>query len=84
VFTTTYQNSIKGNTMTHDQRHGGAYDRGGADYFYGRERDPHYFTGGTSSPNCETRITDLTASEIKAYNDGFDDGERDGAQKDWG
>ena len=28
-------------------RHGGAYDRGSADAWYGRPAEPHYFTGGT-------------------------------------
>ena len=70
--------------MTHDQRHGGAYDRGGADYYYGRAPDPHYYPAGVAFGATRGRVTDLTADEIKAYGDGFDDAEKAGAQKDWG
>ena len=31
----------------YDQRHGGAFDRGSADSYYGRPRNPHYFEGDT-------------------------------------
>ena len=39
-------------TMTkkkYDERHGGPYDRGGADYYYRRPFAPHYYTGGTGT-----------------------------------
>lgn len=71
-------------TTQHDERHGGAYDRGRADFWYNRAPDPHYFTGGTSGHNCPTRRTVLTAKERKAYHAGYSDGEADGGQKDWG
>lgn len=32
-------------TQTVDQRHGGAYDRGSADSYYGRPFAPHYYEG---------------------------------------
>ena len=70
--------------MKHDERHGGPYDRGRADYWYNRPVDPHYFTGGTSTRNCATCVTDLTPSELKAYHAGYADGEADGGQKEWG
>lgn len=60
----------------HDKSHGAAYDRGGADYWYARPVDPHYYTNGT-------RTTDLTPKQRKAYIDGYEDGEADGGQKDW-
>lgn len=31
----------------YDQRHGGPYDRGSADAWYGRDFDPHYWPQGT-------------------------------------
>lgn len=30
-------------------RHGGPYDRGGADSYYGRRPNPHYYVGATYS-----------------------------------
>ena len=63
---------------TFDKRHGGPWDRGSADRYYGRSRHPHYFVGGTGHGEP---VTDLTPDEIAAYNDGFDN-ETD--RKDWG
>jgi hypothetical protein len=69
--------------MTYDQRHGGPYDRGSADSYYGRGRRPHYFLGATySTPEVEEN--DMTPDEIAAYNQGYDDNEADGNFKDWG
>ena len=67
----------------HDDRHRGAYDRGRADYWYGRPVEPHYFTGGTSHPDCPTRVAKLTAKQRAAYIAGYEDGEEDGGQKEW-
>lgn len=54
----------------YDQRHGGPYDRGSADAYYGREYDPHYFTGGTNmSPRVE--LAEMTVEEIVAYTAGY-------------
>ena len=39
---------ILANTIdSYDQRHGGAFDRGSADAYYGRPQRPHYFEGDT-------------------------------------
>jgi hypothetical protein len=84
TFAELYAAAIEPKTTQHDERHGGAYDRGGADYYYHRPEDPHYFTGGTSTITCDTRITDLTPGERQAYLDGYADAEAFGAQKDWG
>ena len=65
----------------YDERHGGPYDRGSADSYYGRGFNPHYYTGDTY--NSE-RVEDLTAEEIEAYKAGYDDNEEDGNFKDWG
>jgi hypothetical protein len=65
-----------------DARHGGPYDRGSADSYYGRGRRPHYYLGNTgSSPRVEAK--DMTPDEIAAYNAGYDDNEDDGNFKDW-
>ena len=69
--------------MTHDQRHGGPYDRGSADSYYGRGYRPHYFKGATYSTEEVTK-QDMTPEEILAYAAGYNDNEEDGNFKDWG
>ena len=62
-------------------RHGGAFDRGSADSYYHRPRNPHYFKGDThNSPLVE----DLSPEEVEAYNAGYDYNEEYGDKKDWG
>lgn len=66
---------------TYDGRHGGCFDRGAADSYYGRGRRPHYYVAGTAmSPIVE----DLTPEEVEAYNAGYDFNEECGDKKDWG
>jgi hypothetical protein len=67
----------------YDQRHGGPYDRGGADYYYGRAFDPHYFVGATYDSD-RVELKDMTPEEIAAYTRGFNAAEEEGTQKDWG
>ena len=69
--------------MTYDKRHGGPYDRGSADSYYGRGRRPHYYLGATYS-TPEVTEKDMTPEEIAAYDQGYDDNEADGNFKDWG
>jgi hypothetical protein len=66
----------------HDTRHGGPYDRGGADFWYNRPVDPHYFADHADGPG-RTKVTDLKPTERAAYLDGYEDAESDGGQKDW-
>jgi len=66
--------------MNYDKRHGGAYDRGSADAYYGREVNPHYYLGDTyQSPKVEK--ADMTEEEIAAYMAGYN--ETPFAQKEW-
>ena len=67
----------------YDQRHGGPFDRGGADYYYGRAFDPHYFVGATYNSD-RVEMKDMTPEEIAAYTRGFNAAEENGTQKDWG
>jgi hypothetical protein len=68
--------------VVYSERHGGPYDRGSADSYYGRGFNPHYFVGDTySSPKVEMK--DMTPEEIAAYTKGYDDNEEAGAFKDW-
>lgn len=64
----------------YDTRHGGAYDRGGADAWYGRPREPHYYVGATyASTRIDTQ--DMSMEEIEDYMAGYDD--TPFGQKDW-
>ena len=69
--------------MAYDKRHGGPYDRGSADSYYGRGCCPHYFKGDTyNSEKVERK--DMTEGEIAAYKAGYNDNEEFGDKKDWG
>ena len=66
----------------YDQRHGGPYDRGAADSYYGRDFNPHYFVGDVyQSPKIE--LEQMTAAEITAYTAGYRDNEANGDKKEW-
>jgi hypothetical protein len=64
-----------------DKRHGGPYDRGGADSYYRRPFKPHYFRGKSYQSEM---VTDLTPEETLAYSQGWADNEEWGDHKDWG
>jgi hypothetical protein len=60
--------------------HGCLFDRGSADSYYGRGRDPHYGgVGGDSGP----RVSVTDPAEIIEYNEGYDWNERYGDKKSW-
>jgi hypothetical protein len=63
------------------KNHGSLFDRGSADSYYGRPRDPHWYPHGTGFGD---RISDLTKDEIAEYMAGYDWNERIGDKKDWG
>ena len=67
----------------YDERHGGPYDRGGADSYYRRGYDPHYFVGATGTSE-RVPMALMTAEEITAYSAGYRDNEEAGDFKDWG
>ena len=62
-------------------RHGGLYDRGGADSFYRRGFNPHWYPEDTYNGE---RIENLTEAEIEEYRQGYNDNEKANAFKDWG
>lgn len=64
----------------YDQRHGGAFDRGSADSYYGRPRAPHFYAAGTATSQ---QVTDLTPTEIQAYLAGYQWNEQFGDKKSW-
>lgn len=81
-FSPTIKVAIPG-VSTVDTRHGGPYDRGGADSYYRRGRHPHYYKGSTILTE-RVEEKDMTAEEVAAYNRGYFANERAGDFKDWG
>ena len=70
-------------SLGHGKRHGGAYDRGGADSYYGRPPNPHYYEQGTrTSPRVEE--SRMSPAQVKDYYQGYNDNEEIGDHKDWG
>ncbi len=63
------------------ENHGSLYDRGSADSYYGRPRDPHYGgVGGESGPRVDQG---LSIDEIKEYYAGYEYNEQFGDKKAW-
>lgn len=61
-------------------RHGSLYDRGSADSYYGRTRDPHY--GGVGGESG-ARVSVNDDASVAEYMAGYNDNERNGDKKDW-
>jgi hypothetical protein len=60
------------------REHGSLYDRGAADAYYGRSRDPHWYPQGSLRGE---KISDLNEKEIEEYNKGYNECTD---SKDWG
>jgi hypothetical protein len=66
----------------YDTSHGSPYDRGSADSYYGRARNPHRGgVGGDSGPRINISL--LSTEEIDAYHAGYDWNEQFGDKKEW-
>ena len=63
--------------------HGSPADRGSADSWYLRPKNPHYYPHGTDN-GTRIEAADMTAAERKAYNDAYDKNEQEGNHKDYG
>jgi len=63
-------------------RHGGPYDRGSADAYYGRPFRPHYFIGDTYQSPEVLINPNKWSIELQAYKLGYDETPK--AQKDYG
>ena len=63
------------------KKHGSLYDRGSADSYYGRPRDPHY--GGVGGLSGQRVDQGLSIDEIKEYYAGYEYNERFGDRKEW-
>ena len=64
----------------YDQVHGGPWDRGSSDAYYGRSFDPHWWPKGTYE-GSRVEMAQMTASEIVAYTAGYRDTHE---RKAWG
>ena len=62
------------------KRHGSLYDRGSADSYYHRDRNPHWFPDGTYNGE---RMSALSDEEVAEYNAGYDYNEQFGDKKDY-
>jgi hypothetical protein len=60
----------------HDQSHGSPYDRGSADSYYDRPKNPHKKANGET-----VKLTD--PDEIAAYEAGYEDNEKSNNKKQW-
>lgn len=67
----------------YDQTHGGPFDRGSADSYYGRERNPHYWPEGTNIGRRRD-MAEMTSKEVQAYLAGYQWNEQFGDKKIWG
>jgi hypothetical protein len=66
----------------YDTSHGSPYDRGSADSYYGRPRDPHWWPEGTSNGR-RREMAEMTAEQVQAYFAGYNDNEQFGDKKQW-
>ena len=67
--------------MTYNKRHGGPYDRGSADAYYGRVYNPHCFVGASySTPLIEE--AEMTVDALEAYYTGYHDQIKSGKFKE--
>jgi hypothetical protein len=78
MFDTVSHYEVRG--KTYEQKHGNPFDRGSADSYYGRGRNPHKYPNGTGN---EPRVETLTAEEVEAYHAGYDYNEQFGDKKEW-
>ena len=77
---TGYKVECKGRTYTVE--HGSPFDRGAADSYYGRIRNPHKGgVGGDSGPRIESN--EMTLQEIADYGAGYNWNEQFGDKKNY-
>mgnify|MGYP003350154845 FL=1 len=62
--------------------HGSPFDRGSADSWYSRGKNPHWWPEGTYK-GIRVDACDMTAEQIEAYNAGYDQNEEQGGKKEW-
>ena len=73
---------VEFNGKEYDARHGGPFDRGAADSYYGRPSKPHFYTGGTGTSQLIPRYG-MSDSAIAEYHAGYEYNEMNGDKKEW-
>ena len=66
--------------MKYDTRHGGPYDRGSADQYYGRRFNPHYYILAEGMFSDRIDRNQMSEDEIAAYNAGYN---QETERKEW-
>jgi len=74
-------NILKDQWQFNRSNHGSLFDRGSADSYYGRNRQPHYGGVGGDSGPC-VKVSDQAS--VDEYMLGYDENEKFGDKKDWG
>jgi hypothetical protein len=72
----------KANVMTYDRRHGGPYDRGSADAYYGRPFNPHYYAGKSYQSQLVEQSA-MTIDQLDEYRAGYEEQVQSGDFKQW-
>jgi hypothetical protein len=67
---------------TFDRTHGSPFDRGAADSWYSRPREPHYYPNGSYNGD-PVESKDMSMAELRAYFAGYDYNEQFGGKKSW-
>ena len=68
------------NGVSYNDRHGGPFDRGSADSYYGRGIDIHYYVGATAQSD-RVEGKDMTPEQIVEYMAGYEYNEQFGDKK---
>lgn len=66
----------------YDTRHGGPFDRGSADSYYGRGINPHYYEEASYMSDRIER-PQMTIGQIEEYLAGYEWNEELGSKKEW-
>ena len=77
-----FNHFLKEVEATADTRHGSPWDRGGADYYYGRNPNPHFFEGAPYA-TAKFEKENMTDQQIDEYFAGYVWMQRTGAEKSW-
>ena len=74
--------TVEHNGRTYTVTHGSPFDRGSADSYYGRMRNPHKGgVGGDSGPRVESN--EMSLQEIADYGAGYNYNESTGERKQY-
>ncbi len=68
--------------QTFDRSHGSPFDRGAADSWYCRPREPHWYPNGSYNGD-PVESKDMSLAELRAYFMGYEYNEQFGGKKDW-